>query len=169
MRMLKQREEEMALMKEEMAWMVEAIARSNSLNSKSGGGRQRRPSHPLPSPNVPQSEPRKSDSVYDRLALFIEDCRVREVVVFRQPASSAESRLGATEHRATLGYETHPLGEEEHNDVATYPHHESTWFISDRLGKAPQGSLGDDRDDRPKARGKGVSVVIQNDDRQGKR
>ncbi|KAG5523620.1 hypothetical protein RHGRI_035425 [Rhododendron griersonianum] len=125
-----EREQEVALMKEKMARMEEALARTTSSNTGSGGGRRRRPSYRPPPVYVSQNESHHRGSVHDRLAPPIEDGQAKEVVVFRQPVPSTQRRSGSDRAQSlsrvssasctstyTTGSYEHSHGTESHETV----------------------------------------------------
>lgn len=172
-----EREQEVALMKEKMARMEEALARTTSSNTGSGGGRRRRPLYRPPPVYLSQNESHHRGSVHDRLAPPIEDGQAKEVVVFRQPVPSTQRRSGSDRAQSqsrvssasctstyTTGSYEHSHGTESHETVPLEVRliHLAGGYRgrSPMLGKAPQGSLNDGRDVQKNAYGKAISVQI---------
>lgn len=148
-------------MKEKMARMEEALARTTSSNTGSGGGRRRRPSYRPPPVYVSQNESHHRGSVHDRLAPPIEDGQVKEVVVFRQPVPSTQRRsgidraqsqsrvssascistytTGSYEHsHGTESLETVPLEDEDYQGTTDPPRRGISRALTD-VGKGPSG------------------------------
>lgn len=160
----------MAQMKQHMQEVALATSRSTS------DRRQRQPTPPPPPPPPPQEQPFETGyrgSVKDRLGFTPEKGNARELILYRQPTTSATHRSKSHQEqsrsRDIVGsfISTYSIGRAEYSH-STASHHsratlETRRHVSERLGEIPLENLEAER--KVQRDDKGVRVEVPNNGR----